>query len=295
MNDPMEAFYEFDKSIDQVFCAILPAASKAIPDLYKQLEKILDGMCLVSFSDTYQFLPMWAYYATNFAGMCLEFDAGLLEVGDFRGEPLLEVTYDESPTAPISIFALDKLTIQEAGRFLSRKQKQWQHEREWRYITGEGGRRGYLDDALRRIYLGPRVAPRYKLGILDALRNRPVEILQGRISRFELAFDVVQEATPLPLCERVGAGVFDQDTVLSDSEKDLRTLLGASYDRLLAECKLTAQHPNTESIMSIGVSDSDPSTWYFWNLYKLRSGREIHDKRYFDRDMRLVGRKLAKP
>jgi Protein of unknown function (DUF2971) len=294
MNDPMEAFYEFDRSIDPIFETLAPKLSPSLADLYSQFENMLDGMCLVSFSTTHQFFPMWAYYASNFAGMCLEFDSEQLEIGDFRNEPLLEVSYEENPTPPISLFSLDKLSVEEAGRFLSVKHSDWQHEREWRYITGSGGRRNYLDTALRRVYLGPRVLPEHRDHILNALKTRPVQVLQGHVRKFELVFNVIQDARPLSSCERVGAGKFDPETVLSYAERDLRTLLGPNYDELLEECKRTVEHPNTEAIVSIDIAGSDPSTLYFWTLYKLRSGREVNDKRYFDSEMKLMKRVLAK-
>src|SRR5690606_22052719 len=101
-------------------------------------------------------------------------------LGDFQNEKLLPVTYAEAPLPPIAFHELS--TIQPAIESrLSRKRLEWRHEKEWRILTGAGGKRFYVDDALPRISLGPRVADAHADRIVTRFQNRPTEILQGKV------------------------------------------------------------------------------------------------------------------
>lgn len=93
MNDPMEAFYETGGPSDRIINAMLAPTGKRINGMYEMLSKMINRFALVSFAGTHEDLPMWAYYGSNFAGMCLEFDAAELAIGDFQNEKLRPVTY----------------------------------------------------------------------------------------------------------------------------------------------------------------------------------------------------------
>jgi Protein of unknown function (DUF2971) len=294
MNDPMEAYYELGDDSDAVLDLILPGSTARLPDLYTQLDSIFKSLCLISFGTTHQNSAMWAYYGSNHAGMCLEFDRQLLELGDLRGEKLVPVEYSDVPLPKLSFLNLDNLSMERMTDYVSRKRTEWIHEQEWRFVTGSNGKKHYLENALRRVYIGARAARAHVDLVLLALKGRPVEVLQAKIVGLNMQFELIQPATPLAESERVGAGVFKPEQILSYAEPDLRKFLSVPYEDLLTECEETIKHPNTEQIQAIDVADSDPKKIYFWTRYKLRSGRELYDRRYFDREMRLLGRDIPK-
>lgn len=288
MNDPMEAFYETGGPGDGLVDAVFGFAGKSSADLYQIVDKTIDQFALVSFTGTFEALPLWAYYANNFSGICLEFDTRQLIKGEFKGEPLRPVVYARSALSPIGLQDFGEGKIKEAVvARLCRKRVEWSHEREWRFLTGTVGKKHYLDDALSKIYLGPRISDENARLVCAAVRHRPTEVLQGRIRGFELEFASVQPATQLSSCERVGAGKFSLADDLY-AEKELRAFLGDAYDALVQECKHTLEHPNAEELAGIDLASSRPDAIYFHTVYKLRNGHSIYDKRYFNSRMRLV-------
>ena len=153
MNDPMEAFYEIGGQEDLVLDALLAPSGKGTRQMYQMVSEMIDRFALVSFTGTYEDLPMWAYYGSNFAGMCLEFEPSLLEIGDFQNEQLRPVTYAREALPALTI--ADATSEEAVITRITRKRSEWAHEKEWRFLVGEVGPKHYLDDALRRVFLGP--------------------------------------------------------------------------------------------------------------------------------------------
>jgi len=289
MNDPMEAFYEQGGPGDWVADAAFKAAGKDIGELRKLLDEMIQNCALVSFTGTVDALPLWAYYAGNFTGICLEFDPSKLSRGEFKGERLLPVTYARNalPAISFSDMASDRKEEIVLSR-LSRKRIEWSHESEWRFVVGARGPKHYVDDALVRVYLGPSILADHEREICRLLARRPTEILKGRPKGFDLVFDLIQPATPLSECERVGgAKANQQDDLLA--EKDLRSFLSVSYDKLLEEYQRTVEHPNFHEFVGIDVSVNEKDRIYIRTVLRLRNGRDVYWKRYFDSHMRLVG------
>lgn len=99
-------------------------------------------------------LQMWAHYADDHQGLCLEFDAHLLtESLGLR----LKVHYNAIPYVVHS--GIDDMTDKEILKILCSKQKEWEYEKEYRFI-----KRGsdmatqteypFLKEALTAIYFG---------------------------------------------------------------------------------------------------------------------------------------------
>jgi len=288
MNDPMEAFYETGGPGDRTINAMLAPVGKRIDGMYEMLSEMIDRFALVSFAGSHVDLPMWAYYGSNFAGMCLEFDAAELAIGDFQNEKLRPVTYARIALPPLTLTDMAAERLEEAViARITRKRSEWAHEKEWRFITGQVGPKHYLDDALRCVFLGPRVKPEHAARVCEVLGQRPVEVLQGEIRGFELAFRSIKPARPLDECERVGAGKIDPAEHLY-AEQELRDFLAVPFEALLEECRRTALRPNMEELAGVDLVGSDKGAIYFWTIYKLRSDRNVYHKRYFDRRLRPI-------
>lgn len=287
MNDPMEAFYEFGGAADPFIDRMLAPSGKSTSDMYRMAQKVIDNFCLVSFSSSHMDLPMWAYYASNFAGMCLEFSSEEIFVGDFQNESLLPVTYAEAPLPTISIHDLNDIQTAIESR-LSRKCSEWHHEKEWRIICGSGGKRFYVDDALKRIFLGPKTSAAHAKRICEIFRNRPTEILQGRVNGYDLTFKTIQPATPVDACERVGEGKLELEEILLDKD-GVTEFLRTPYERLTEELTAIAARPNTQTIHCCDLSgDHNKNAIYVWSEHRLRSGQNVWRKVYFDRDMKKL-------
>ncbi|MFI8744505.1 DUF2971 domain-containing protein [Pseudomonas sp. NPDC077186] len=287
MNDPMEAFMPMGGDSDHIFDEVVKPLGLKTEDYYDGIRLLIQQFGLVSFSSTHNYLPMWAYYASGFEGMCLEFDSERLAVGDFQNEHLSKVVYKREALPPLTIESVlrvpeDPHVKGELLKRLNRKRIEWKHEKEWRYVTGASGKKHYLDDALTRVYLGPRVKPDHATLVCEVLKNRPVEVMQGEIRGFELHFETLQPAAPLAECERVGSGHFDPLKDL-DPDGSLKAFMGEHYEHLLNECNATALRPNMDGFAGAGVSPANQRLMFLWSQFKLRSGRVVYHKRYFDR------------
>ena len=282
MNDPMEAFYEFGGDGDGIIRELYHPSGKVLNELYDQITSTVCKFGLVSFAASHEDLPMWAYYATSFAGMCLEFDPEGLQIGDLQNEVLREVLYTTQalPALNYSDVVSDHF-LEKLIQRITRKRIEWAHERELRFVTGQVGRKYYVDDALKRVYLGPRIKCEHERQVCDILDRRPVEVLKGEVQGFELIFHSIKPARSLRDSERIGAGLFSQSAAIYD-EDAVRSFLGAGFDKLINECQQTRLRPNLEEICQIGVSSNRPGTIYFRSKYKVRDGREFYYSSHFD-------------
>lgn len=284
MNDPMEAFYELGGLGDGLVDHLLKPAGKSTADMYRMAKEIFDRFCLVSFSSSAVDLPLWAYYGSNFAGMCLEFATDRLFVGDFQTERLIPVTYAEQSLPSIQLY---ELTSQEAIETrLSRKRIEWQHEKEWRILTGAGGPRHYLDEALVRLYLGPRIEDAQADQICALFKDRPTEILRGRIAGYQLSFETVKPAVPPAQCRRVGAGTLNLEELLY-ARDEIEAFLAVPLDRLSDKLAAIAAQPNVEAISSCDLSGTREAL-YVWIEQRLRSDRVAWERRYYDPHLQRV-------
>lgn len=286
MNDPMEAFYEIGGSSDWIIDKMLAPAGRKMSDMYSMLSEKINHFGLVSFASTHSDLPMWAYYGSNFSGICLEFDVAELAIGDFQDEKLQQVVYAPHALPPLAVADMGRLEEAMIAR-ITRKRNEWSHEKEWRFLTGKPGPKCYLDDALCRVYLGPRVKPEHAEQICEVLDQRPVEVLKGEIKGFDLTFRRIKGERPIGECESIGARYFDPAEHLY-AEKELREFLAVPFEMLMEECRRTALRPNMEAFEGIDIAGSDKRMIYLWTKYKLRSGRMVYNKRYFDRQLRLL-------
>jgi len=286
MNDPMEAFVEVGGEHDVLLTRLKAGSENTLKALYAQVTSMVANAGLISFSATHADFPLWAYYASNFAGFCLEFDTNALQFGDLQGEQLHPVTYAEDALPAVSLTTLLKQARGPGNLVtdrLSRKRAEWAHEREWRYITGRVGKKHLLDTALRRVYLGPRMAPAHVERLCAVLADRPVEVLKGVVRGFDMGFESVQAGASVATSGRVGQGRFAQDDLVSEGE--LRQFLQVPFEALIAECERLASHPNMDGFTGIDVAAAIPDALFVGTSYRLRSGREIYRQRYYDRQM----------
>ncbi|KAB2720514.1 DUF2971 domain-containing protein [Brucella intermedia] len=287
MNDPMEAFYNFGDPADAIVNSMLATTGKCSEDLYRLARDTIRGFGLVSFSSSYENLPMWAYYASNFAGMCLEFETTDLRIGDFQNENIRPVKYEHDALPSIS-FAEFADNLQHAiEERITRKRAEWKHENEWRLLVGGVGRKYYLDDALRRVFLGPRMRSDYVREICSLLDKRPVEILKGEVDGFTLNFRTIKPARPLEECEKLGAGRFDPEDALY-SDTSISDTIMVPMDVMLEHCQKTALRPNLEELSYIGVSSSNKDQFFLSMQFKLRSGRTVYHTQYLNRYCELI-------
>lgn len=293
MNDPMEALFEIAEDGDPLTLLLPHGFRSKAAEMLGSTAMAVKKFGLISMSVTHLDYPLWAYYGANFGGMCLEFDCAELALGVLGREPLLPVAYKSKPPAPVG---LPMLALADPERVvmerLTQKRREWCHEKEWRYLTGQDGPKPHTDSALKRIYLGPRIRPEDKVRVVAAMERRPVEILQSTVRGYDLQFQVIKEATPWSRCERVGAGSFDPE-LLNLAKDALQPALGTHFEALARACERLRTHPNAESIDDVYLASTGRAVRVTVR-YRFRSGVDSYVNHYFDLSMNPISREDAR-
>lgn len=272
MNDPMEAFYEFGSSNDRFLDKTLSDLNFKSANLYKLFADIIDKWGLISFATCPNNILMWAHYASSFSGLCLEFDTSKLIEGGFKQDTLRGVTYSNDPLPSIalnSVMAKGNEFQKAMEDRLSRKRLEWAYEDEWRFILGETGRRYYFDNALIRVYLGPRINIEYKAKLKKFFKRRQVDVIEGGIEGFELKFKLDQVASLSSKIDRISSG-FGSLRIIENEKESIGKFLDVPFDALLTLCKKMAKHPNFDDFIDVGISEKFNGSIFLWIGYKLR-------------------------
>lgn len=287
MNDPMEAFYRFDTTFDPLLNGMVPGITDVVQT---QISESIKNFGLVSFSETPHHLLLWGYYASGFKGMCLEFDRERLEqISRFKTEPLRKVRYSGSAYRPLlAAEALRTDTfLDTVVEFLSQKRTEWQHEKEWRFLCGQVGKRYYVDDALRSIYLGPSALQEHVSSICEVMKRRPVDIYAGVVKGYDLGFEKIQAAAPFEQCDRTSDGEHDL-APLEIERAEITDFLAVPVTGLRAFCEALARHPNLASINSVHITGDNPHRLVVCTSYRIRDGVTCGKNYFFDQAFREV-------
>ena len=115
--------------------------SKVFPQIaafQNELEKLRENSGVVSLSESCESLLMWAHYASNHQGMCVEYD--LLSINQQLKFTPVPVIYSSER------FRADSFNINSVGsesfrvltHILTSKSLEWSYEKEWRIIRDDG-------------------------------------------------------------------------------------------------------------------------------------------------------------
>lgn len=286
MNDPMEAFYEmgstFDTAIDFYF-----DRSGMSADLYNIAAEEISKFAVISFSDSAQNFPLWAYYADNFKGFCLEFDTQKLMLGGLEAEYLHPVRYVSRPPPKLSLLEILRTDRSALTRHLYFKRQEWNHEKEWRLVTASRGAKSYTDDALTAVYVGPRASPKLADKICKTLRRRPTDIYQFKTTGYRMEKKLIQAATPIDLSERINGEPTPHPEFIETREEYEDFLVEGNFDDLSRICTDLAKHPNVTTV-SVCISTSKPGSLRVWLQYAFRNGQICSEMRYLSNRLRFL-------
>ena len=110
--------------------------SQKIREFQAEFENLRTKMGIACLSEAYDSLLMWAHYANNHCGMCVEYE--LLEFNRQLGFSPVPVVYSNER---VSIHTIETLERDIQGLFvesLTSKSPEWSYEKEWRIIRDDG-------------------------------------------------------------------------------------------------------------------------------------------------------------
>jgi len=155
---------------------------------------IVEGYGVQSFSIDSTSLLMWAHYAQNHKGLCIQFDLGDQESGPLG--PLWEVEYaDERPMVAIVTDTEDREVMFRRG--LLTKSKAWEYEREYRAIRFEGpGLVSFEPHLLTAVILGARIAGDKRAEVLGLCSERSPRPMLFQATLRKDTFGIALEQIP---------------------------------------------------------------------------------------------------
>lgn len=126
LNDPMEGIF-----------GLTPTAARASDGAHipGDVQNLMRKMGVCCFSDTYENDLMWAHYAGEYRGICVQYSTNDLCNG-LPGVNAVRMQYDIQIPILRAAEAADRQ--ESAIKALSTKKSDWHYEREWRFIANPG-------------------------------------------------------------------------------------------------------------------------------------------------------------
>ncbi|WP_142627958.1 DUF2971 domain-containing protein [Rhizobium sp. P007] len=182
MNDPMEGSHRESALLKE---------SKFHERRRQQVETALATFGIASFSETRDHELMWAHYAANYSGICIEYDVRRLLRNLPDDHEMVRMTYNEK--API--LYRDKETPENKAKLiLSCKSLRWSGEREWRLIRPTIGRADYGEGrAAVAVFLGSRISAEHEDAIHTALEPQKIPVSKMKLDTYNLAFEAPKQ------------------------------------------------------------------------------------------------------
>jgi hypothetical protein len=175
LNDPMEGVYRASKQLRE-------------SEKYLETKKLIAGkkanLGICSFSESHRNEIMWAHYADEYKGICIEYRFSSLLTNLSDDISFVRIHYSES--APTVIM---KLTPEQmAQNLLSYKNYRWLYEREWRMFGPRGLVNYSLVTCVRRVYLGSRVNLSFQQEIKRRLAPLKIEVKKMSLDKYSMEF-----------------------------------------------------------------------------------------------------------
>ena len=152
------------------------------------MKKML-GVCC--FSEKRDNILMWAHYAEQHTGFCLEFD---IDNDFFRPiTSAIKVKYD-AILPELNVMQLPNDPSGELGMKLVTKAEDWKYEQEWRIVKKGIGTQNFPEDALSGVILGCRIVPENReksIRWCSKRKYRPT-LYEAREKQKEFGLDIVK-------------------------------------------------------------------------------------------------------
>lgn len=177
MNDPMEGSHRVSQRL-----------SGASTDSKRQeaVDIALATTGIASLSEVSDHEPMWAHYAGQFGGMCVQYNVNALLRGLDETVAITRMIYSEQ----VPILAMDRSTpIERARHCLSSKTVRWASEREWRIFRDGRGEASYgRESAVKKIFLGSRTTVAEKCRLTEVGVQLQIPVMMMKVDAYAMEF-----------------------------------------------------------------------------------------------------------
>lgn len=178
MNDPMEGSHRESALLkDSV------RRDRTVADVREKIDKY----GIASFSETMDHEPMWAHYAKNFEGICIEYNVTRLLNNLDEENEFVRMTYSEK--APM-LYRDRETSENRAKMILSCKSLRWTSEREWRLIRPTIGPAPYGSrTVVTSVYLGSKISTQHEETIRSELKPLKIPVRKMSVDTYSIAFE----------------------------------------------------------------------------------------------------------
>lgn len=179
MNDPMEGAFE---------ASILLQKDPRIREIKSQIINKKTNLGICSLSEAHDHELMWAHYADQFRGICIEYYVPRLLEALSEDIELAKVSYSEQNYRVFPKTASDSDT---AKRILSTKNHRWFYEREWRLLSPSKGRINLArNTSIRTVFFGSRMPESTKDRLMMSIREKlpDVRFKEASIDGYRMKF-----------------------------------------------------------------------------------------------------------
>lgn len=153
---------------------------------------IIEGMrketYVFCFSEVWDSILMWAHYANNYNGYCIEYETNYFR--DYLLDRLYPVLYEEEYIDITD--SLINLNDNSGMICYLAKAKEWYYEKEWRIIWTDKGVR-YQNKAIKSIYLGNSCSKEIRKKIMKWGKENDKEIYSVRPSNTQYKLEADRE------------------------------------------------------------------------------------------------------
>lgn len=177
MNDPMEGMHRLSSRF---------AGKASSTKSHGRVQEALDTMGIASMAEAHDHEPMWAHYAGDFTGMCVEYSLNRLLKGMSDDIKVCRMMYSEREPVLLD----DKSDAMDRARLsLSSKTVRWAGEREWRVFKPTVGEAHHREPrTVTKIYLGSRVSPADEALVRQTGAELGVAVAKMEIDAYSIAF-----------------------------------------------------------------------------------------------------------
>jgi hypothetical protein len=177
MNDPMEGTHRVSKRF---------GGGSRGDERQALVKDALESMGIASLSEVFDHEPMWAHYAEQFTGMCVQYNMNALLKGLGDDVGITRMIYSEQE--PILLADL-RTTEDRARHCLSSKTARWASEREWRIFQPARGEASYgAEKPIRKIFLGSRVTEADQKRIVAVGRQLGAAVVKMKVKAYSIEF-----------------------------------------------------------------------------------------------------------
>ena len=174
MNDPMEGFFRPSK---------LLKGRDAYKDVTRDIVSSKSAIGIASLTETYESSLMWAHYASNYTGICLEYHTQDLLDCLPDTVNLVRLAYVDRPLLVLPKLARNAENA--AKGVLSQKHYSWSYEREWRVLAKIGKIKLGRNSPIREILMGSRLSDQHRARILKVARDCDIVVREMEIDGYD--------------------------------------------------------------------------------------------------------------